>query len=110
MLQVLRDSIQVDKTKYTRMAKVVKGVSEETKTGVLRLKDMAKKGVVLIPVVNVNDCVTQSKFDNVSGRRLWRCGQGLIFAVARIPESTLFINGSQQNTFVPGEAQHFDRM
>jgi len=58
-----------DKTKYTRMAKVVKGVSEETTTGVLRLKDMAKKGELLFPAINVNDCVTKSKFDNVYGCR-----------------------------------------
>merc|ERR1711971_134742 len=69
VLQVLRDSIQVDKTKYTRMAKVVKGVSEETTTGVLRLKDMAKKGELLFPAINVNDCVTKFKFDNVYGCR-----------------------------------------
>merc|ERR1740133_809188 len=69
VLQVLRDSIQVDKTKYSRMAKVVRGVSEETTTGVHRLKEMAKKGELLFPAINVNDCVTKSKFDNVYGCR-----------------------------------------
>merc|ERR1712151_1302315 len=69
ILQVLRDSIQVDKTKYTRMAAKCKGVSEETTTGVHRLKEMAAKGELLFPAINVNDRVTKSKFDNVYGCR-----------------------------------------
>jgi len=67
VLTVLRDSIQKDPTKYTRMAANCKGVSEETTTGVHRLKEMAKKGELLFPAINVNDCVTKSKFDNVYG-------------------------------------------
>merc|ERR1712053_25925 len=58
VLQLLKDSIAVDKTKYTRMAAKCKGVSEETATGEL-----------LFPAINVNDCVTKSKFDNVYGCR-----------------------------------------
>merc|ERR1712043_152361 len=46
-----------------------KGVSEETTTGVHRLKEMAAKGELLFPAINVNDCVTKSKFDNVYGCR-----------------------------------------
>merc|ERR1712054_588380 len=69
VLQVLKDSIQADKTKYSRMAAKCKGVSEETTTGVHRLKEMAKKGELLFPAINVNDCVTKSKFDNVYGCR-----------------------------------------
>ena len=69
VLQVLRDSIQADKTKYTRMAAKCKGVSEETTTGVHRLREMAAKGELLFPAINVNDCVTKSKFDNVYGCR-----------------------------------------
>merc|ERR1712157_82106 len=69
ILQLLRDSIQVDKTKYSRMAKKCRGVSEETTTGVHRLKEMAAKGTLLVPAINVNDCVTKSKFDNVYGCR-----------------------------------------
>merc|ERR1712177_48513 len=57
------------KTKYTRMAAKCKGVSEETTTGVHRLKEMAAKGELLFPAINVNDCVTKSKFDNVYGCR-----------------------------------------
>merc|ERR1719238_1274312 len=69
VLQLIRDSIPKDKTKWTRMSKICKGVSEETTTGVLRLKEMAAKGELLFPAINVNDCVTKSKFDNVYGCR-----------------------------------------
>merc|ERR1712139_353666 len=69
VLQLLKDSIPVDATKYTRMAALCKGVSEETTTGVHRLKEMAAKGELLFPAINVNDCVTKSKFDNVYGCR-----------------------------------------
>jgi len=51
------------------MAAKCKGVSEETTTGVMRLKEMAAKGELLFPAINVNDCVTKSKFDNVYGCR-----------------------------------------
>merc|ERR1712238_222043 len=68
-LQLLKDSIRVDKTKYSRMAAKCQGVSEETTTGVHRLKEMAAKGELLFPAINVNDCVTKSKFDNVYGCR-----------------------------------------
>merc|ERR1711865_757479 len=69
ILQLLKDSIPVDKTKWTRYAGYMKGVSEETTTGVHRLKEMADKGTLLFPAINVNDCVTKSKFDNVYGCR-----------------------------------------
>jgi adenosylhomocysteinase len=69
ILQLLKDSIPADKTKYSRMAKACHGVSEETTTGVMRLKEMAAKGELLFPAINVNDCVTKSKFDNVYGCR-----------------------------------------
>merc|ERR1711944_187200 len=55
--------------KYTRMAAKCKGVSEETTTGVMRLKEMAAKGELIFPANNVDDCVTKSKFDNVYGCR-----------------------------------------
>merc|ERR1712190_538355 len=69
ILQLLKDSIPADPTKYTRMAAKCKGVSEETTTGVHRLKEMAAKNELLFPAINVNDCVTKSKFDNVYGCR-----------------------------------------
>merc|ERR1712022_110981 len=69
VLQTIRDTIPRDATKWTRMSKQCKGVSEETTTGVHRLKEMAAKGELLFPSINVNDCVTKSKFDNVYGCR-----------------------------------------
>merc|ERR1712050_743294 len=69
VFDLLKESIQADKTKYTAMADNWKGVSEETTTGVHRLKEMAAKGTLLVPAINVNDCVTKSKFDNVYGCR-----------------------------------------
>jgi len=69
ILSLLKESIQQDSTKYTRMAAICKGVSEETTTGVHRLREMAKAGELLFPAINVNDCVTKSKFDNVYGCR-----------------------------------------
>ena len=55
--------------KYPELMKDVKGVSEETTTGVHRLYEMAKKGTLKIPAINVNDSVTKSKFDNLYGCR-----------------------------------------
>merc|ERR1712050_544266 len=69
VLTILKNSIAKDPTKFTRMAAACKGVSEETTTGVHRLKEMAAKGELLFPAINVNDCVTKSKFDNVYGCR-----------------------------------------
>jgi adenosylhomocysteinase len=69
VLTILKESIQKDPLKWTKMSKTVRGVSEETTTGVHRLKQMAAKGELLFPAINVNDCVTKSKFDNVYGCR-----------------------------------------
>merc|ERR1711939_1268926 len=69
VMQLVADSIKVDPKKWTKMAANWKGVSEETTTGVHRLKEMAAKGELLFPAINVNDCVTKSKFDNVYGCR-----------------------------------------
>merc|ERR1712032_38577 len=69
VFELLKESIPEDRRKYTRMANKCKGVSEETTTGVHRLKEMAAKGELLFPAINVNDCVTKSKFDNVYGCR-----------------------------------------
>merc|ERR1712228_615043 len=69
VLGLIKDSIPLDPTKWTRMGKNCRGVSEETTTGVHRLKQMALKGELLFPAINVNDCVTKSKFDNVYGCR-----------------------------------------
>ncbi|KXZ53469.1 hypothetical protein GPECTOR_7g919 [Gonium pectorale] len=69
VLALIRDSIAKDPTKWTRMAKKVVGVSEETTTGVKRLYEMQASGTLLFPAINVNDSVTKSKFDNVYGCR-----------------------------------------
>jgi adenosylhomocysteinase len=69
VLRLLSLSIQDDPTRFTRMAKGIVGVSEETTTGVHRLYQMAKAGRLLFPAINVNDSVTKSKFDNVYGCR-----------------------------------------
>ncbi len=69
ILGVLRAQLKKDPGVWTRMAKAIKGVSEETTTGVHRLYEMAKKGELLFPAINVNDSVTKSKFDNIYGCR-----------------------------------------
>ncbi|NCC53037.1 MAG: adenosylhomocysteinase [Spartobacteria bacterium] len=65
----LKKSIKNDPQRFTRMAKKVKGVSEETTTGVHRLYKWSRTGELLFPAFNVNDSVTKSKFDNVYGCR-----------------------------------------
>ena len=51
--------------------RLIKGVSEETTTGVLALKKMEAQGTLLVPAINVNDSVTKSKFDNLYGQSLY---------------------------------------
>jgi len=63
------DLTRVMHDKYPELMKNVKGVSEETTTGVLRLNEMAQKGTLKVPAINVNDSVTKSKFDNLYGCR-----------------------------------------
>jgi len=65
----LRESVASDHRKWTKIAAKVKGVSEETTTGVHRLYQMEKVGELLFPAINVNDSVTKSKFDNLYGCR-----------------------------------------
>ena len=60
---------KLDPKKWTKIAAKVRGVSEETTTGVHRLYEMEKKGELLFPAINVNDSVTKSKFDNLYGCR-----------------------------------------
>jgi adenosylhomocysteinase len=68
-LSVLRERFETDKTKWTTIAESVKGVTEETTTGVLRLYQFAAAGELAFPAINVNDSVTKSKFDNKYGTR-----------------------------------------
>jgi adenosylhomocysteinase len=69
VLGVLRDSLANDPGRWTRIAAEIKGVSEETTTGVHRLYELAGQGQLLFPAINVNDSVTKSKFDNKYGIR-----------------------------------------
>jgi adenosylhomocysteinase len=78
VLGLLQRSLKEDPTKWTRMAASIKGVTEETTTGVKRLYKMAEKNELLFPAINVNDSVTKSKFDNLYG-----CRHSLIDAINR---------------------------
>jgi adenosylhomocysteinase len=69
VLALLGRSLAEDPQRWTSIANEVRGVTEETTTGVHRLVDMAKKGELLFPAINVNDSVTKSKFDNKYGCR-----------------------------------------
>ncbi len=68
-LSLLTRSLADDAQRFTRMAESIKGVTEETTTGVHRLYQFAKEGRLLFPAINVNDSVTKSKFDNKYGCR-----------------------------------------
>jgi len=63
------DATQIIHDKYPELLTEIRGLSEETTTGVHRLKDMEKKGLLKVPAINVNDSVTKSKFDNNYGCR-----------------------------------------
>jgi adenosylhomocysteinase len=69
ILDTIRQSMATDKKRYTRIASTIRGVSEETTTGVRRLYQMMENGTLLFPAINVNDSVTKSKFDNIYGCR-----------------------------------------
>ena len=69
ILDLLRRELERDPRRWTRVAEGIKGVSEETTTGVHRLYEMMRAGTLLFPAINVNDSVTKSKFDNIYGCR-----------------------------------------
>jgi adenosylhomocysteinase len=69
ILSLLRRSLAEDPQRWTRIGEGVKGVTEETTTGVHRLYEMTAAGTLLFPAINVNDSVTKSKFDNMYGCR-----------------------------------------
>ena len=78
ILGLLQRTLKSDPTKWTRMAKLIKGVTEETTTGVKRLYKMAEDNTLLFPAINVNDSVTKSKFDNLYG-----CRHSLVDSISR---------------------------
>jgi adenosylhomocysteinase len=69
ILELLRREQTADNQRWTRIARGIRGVSEETTTGVHRLYQMEQAGTLLFPAINVNDSVTKSKFDNIYGCR-----------------------------------------
>ena len=69
---------------YPHLINDIKGVSEETTTGVLRLYDMAKEGSLKMPAINVNDSVTKSKFDNLYG-----CKESLVDGIKRATDTMI---------------------
>ena len=69
ILDLLRRSLAQDPKRFTHLAAAIRGVSEETTTGVHRLYEMMRADTLLFPAINVNDSVTKSKFDNIYGCR-----------------------------------------
>lgn len=69
LMKLLKNEYAKNASRWSTVAKNVKGVSEETTTGVHRLYKMHKDGVLIFPAINVNDSVTKSKFDNIYGCR-----------------------------------------
>ena len=69
VLELLAKLQREEPQRFTKIAAGIRGVSEETTTGVMRLKQFAEQGKLLFPAINVNDSVTKSKFDNVYGCR-----------------------------------------
>jgi adenosylhomocysteinase len=69
ILNLLRDNLITNPGRFTKIAEEIKGVTEETTTGVHRLYEFHKRGELLFPAINVNDSVTKSKFDNKYGIR-----------------------------------------
>jgi adenosylhomocysteinase len=78
VLGLLQRSLKNDPQKWTRMASHIKGVTEETTTGVKRLYKMFAESELLFPAINVNDSVTKSKFDNLYG-----CRHSLVDSISR---------------------------
>ncbi len=84
MMDRLRLGYKSDTQKWTNMAAKIKGVSEETTTGVHRLYQLAEEGKLLFPAINVNDSVTKSKFDNLYG-----CRESLVDGIKRATDIML---------------------
>jgi len=74
----IKSRLKTDPTWYSRQIAGIKGITEETTTGVHRLYEMAKKGELKVPAINVNDSVTKSKFDNLYG-----CRESLVDGIKR---------------------------
>jgi adenosylhomocysteinase len=84
ILKVIRDELERDPQRWHCVAEMVKGVSEETTTGVMRLYQRQESGTLLFPAINVNDSVTKSKFDNLYG-----CRHSLVDGIMRATDVML---------------------
>ncbi len=78
LFALIKRTLQEKKGWFSEVARNIRGVSEETTTGVHRLYEMQKKGTLLFPAINVNDSVTKSKFDNLYG-----CRESLVDGIRR---------------------------
>ncbi|HEU0229279.1 MAG TPA: adenosylhomocysteinase [Burkholderiaceae bacterium] len=78
LFAAIRERLAVDSTWYSRRLAQIRGVTEETTTGVHRLYQMSQKGELAVPAINVNDSVTKSKFDNLYG-----CRESLVDGIKR---------------------------
>ena len=84
VLETLRRSLTEDPQRWTRIGAGIRGVTEETTTGVHRLYEMMREGALLFPAINVNDSVTKSKFDNKYG-----CRHSLVDGINRATDTML---------------------
>ncbi|MEX2252727.1 MAG: adenosylhomocysteinase [Thermoleophilaceae bacterium] len=84
LLRLIESSLEEDSERFTNIAAGLKGVTEETTTGVGRLNQMAETGDLLFPAINVNDSVTKSKFDNIYG-----CRHSLVDGINRATDTLL---------------------
>ena len=84
VLETLARSLQEDPQRWTTIAAGIKGVTEETTTGVHRLYEMMREGSLLFPAINVNDSVTKSKFDNKYG-----CRHSLVDGINRATDTLI---------------------
>ncbi|CAN5815054.1 adenosylhomocysteinase [soil metagenome] len=84
VLALLGRSLTEDDGRWTRVGRAVRGVTEETTTGVLRLYERARAGTLLFPAINVNDAVTKSKFDNKYG-----CRHSLVDGINRATDALI---------------------
>ncbi len=84
LLTQLKQSLRRDPSRFHRIVPEIRGVSEETTTGVHRLYQMQQRGELLFPVFNVNDSVTKSKFDNIYG-----CRHSLVDGIMRATDVML---------------------
>ncbi|MFD9393206.1 adenosylhomocysteinase [Streptomyces sp. NPDC060000] len=96
VLELLNRTITDGSRKWTRLASEIRGVTEETTTGVHRLYEMQRDGVLLFPAINVNDAVTKSKFDNKYG-----CRHSLIDGINRATD--VLIGGKTAVVFGYGD-------